>query len=87
MLTSIFANNRKLHKFATINSNFQKKSITLDMCQTVTSMYTNFQQSRVSIDQSKLCTQSNLQKIVSCINMQVKIRISKPNFFQTCIVV
>ena len=85
MLTNIFANNRKWYKFATTNSNFEKKSITLDTCQSITSMYTNFQQSRVSIDQSKPCTQSNLQKIVSCINMQLTIRISKPNFFRTCI--
>ena len=55
MLTNIFANNRKLHKFATTNSNLEK-SITLDMCQSITSMYTNFQQNRVSIDQSKPCT-------------------------------
>ena len=49
-------------------------------------MYINFYQNRVSIDQSKPCTQSYLQKIVSCINMQHTIRISKPNFFQTCII-
>ena len=34
-------------------------------------MYINFYQNRVSIDQSKPCTQSYLQKIVSCINMQL----------------
>ena len=44
-------------------------------------MYINFHQNQVSIDQSKPCTQSYLQKIVSCINMQLAIRISKPNFF------
>ena len=49
-------------------------------------MYINFYQNQVSIDQSKPCTQSYLQKIVSCINMQPAIRISKPNFFQTCII-
>ena len=41
-------------------------------------MYINFYQNRASIDQSKPCTQSYLQKIVSCINMQLTIRISKP---------
>ena len=49
-------------------------------------MYINFHQNRVSIDQSKPCTQSYLQKIVSCMNMQLTIRILKPNFFQTCII-
>ena len=81
MLTNIFANNRKLHKFATTNSNFEK----IDYFRHVSKYnehvgYTNFQQNRVSINQSKPCTQSNLQKFVT-------IRISKPNFFQTCIIV
>ena len=49
-------------------------------------MYINFYQNRVSIDQSKPCTQNYLQKIISCIIMQLTIRISKPNFFQTCII-
>ena len=64
-----------------------KKLITLDVCQSITCMYTNFQKNRVSIDQSKSCTQSYLQKILSCINMQLTIQISKPIFFQTCIIV
>ena len=44
-------------------------------------MYINFYQNQVSIDQSKPCTQSYLQKIVSCINMQLAIRISKTKLF------
>ena len=46
--TNLFANNRKLHKFATTNSNFGKKSIISDMHHRVTYMYINFQQIRVS---------------------------------------
>ena len=41
VLTSIFAKNRNLHKFATTNCNF-KKSITLDMNHHKTYMYINF---------------------------------------------
>ena len=40
-------------------------------------MYINLHQNRVSIDQSKPYTQSYLRKIVSCIIMQLTIRISK----------
>ena len=72
MLTNIIANNRNCINLQ-LPIVILKKSITLDMCQSITSMYTNFQQNRVSIDQSKPCTQSNLQKIVSCINMQLTI--------------
>ena len=38
---------RKLHKFATISSNF-KKSIILGMHHSITYMYINFQQNRVA---------------------------------------
>ena len=44
---SIFANNRKLHKFATTNSKFEKIDY-LDMHHNITYMYTNFQQTQVS---------------------------------------
>ena len=40
--------NRKMHKFATTNSNFEKKSILLDMHHHKTYMYINFQQNRVT---------------------------------------
>ena len=42
-----FANNRRLHKFATANGNFEK-SITPDMHHCITYTYINFQQNRVS---------------------------------------
>ena len=42
VLTNIFANNNKLHKFATTNSNFEKKPIKSDMCHRKMYMYINF---------------------------------------------
>ena len=45
--TNIFANNCKLHKFATTNSNFVKIHY-LDMHHLIAFMYINFQQTRVS---------------------------------------
>ena len=47
VLTKIFANNRKLHKFATTNSNIEKKKNS-DMHHRIMYMYINFQQVRVS---------------------------------------
>ena len=44
--TSLFAQYRKLHKFATTISNFEKKNL-LDMHHHKTYMYINFQQNRV----------------------------------------
>ena len=47
--TNLFARNRKLHKFATINSNFEKKkNFFLDMQHHKTNMYINFQQNRIN---------------------------------------
>ena len=45
--TNLFAKNRKLHKFATSNSNFEKKMY-LDMHHHKTYMYINFQQNRIN---------------------------------------
>ena len=42
--TNLFAQYGKLYKFATTNSKFEKKSITLDMHHHKTYMYINFQQ-------------------------------------------
>ena len=47
MLTSLFAKNRKLHKFATTN-NFFEKSTFSDMHHHRTYMHINFQQNRVN---------------------------------------
>ena len=46
MHTNLFAQYRKLHTFATTNSNFEKKII-LDMHDHKTYMYINFQQNQV----------------------------------------
>ena len=45
--TNLFAKNRKLHKFATTNSDFEKKMY-LDMHHHKTYMYINFQQNRIN---------------------------------------
>ena len=46
--TNLFAKNRKLYKFETTNSNFEKKTIFLDMHHHKTYMYINFQQNRIN---------------------------------------
>ena len=46
--TNLFAKSRKLQKFATVNSNFEKKNINSDMRHRKTYMYSNFEQTRVS---------------------------------------
>ena len=46
--TNFICKNCKLHKLATTNSNFFKKSILLDMHHHEKYMYINFQQNRVS---------------------------------------
>ena len=48
MHTKLFAKRRKLDKFATTNSNSEKKTILLDMLHHKTDMYINFQQNRVN---------------------------------------
>ena len=82
--TNIFANNRKLHKIATTNSNIEKMIIS-EMHHRITYVYINFQQIRVNIDQSKLCSQIYLQIIASCINLQLPIVILENRLLQTCV--
>ena len=70
VLTNIFANNRKLHKFATTNSNF-KKNIISDMHHRVTYMYINFQQNQVgrtvkSVHKNIFANNSKLHKFACC---------------------
>ena len=57
--TNLFAQHRKLHKFATTNSNFEKKTILLVMHHHKTYMYINFQQNQVK---TQPCTQVYSQK-------------------------
>ena len=63
MNTNLFAKNGKLHKFATTNSNFVKKSILLDMHHRKMYMYINFQQNRVSTSVETVHTNLFAQKI------------------------
>ena len=74
---------RKLHKFATTDSKFTNHQL-FQIC-------INVQRTCISIfsiiglvEQSKLCTQMYLQKIVSCINLQLAIKNSKNHAFRTC---
>ena len=71
VLTSIFAKIRKLHKFATTNSNFEK----MDYFKHV-SLYTtciSIFKKMGFVDQPKQFTQVYLQKYESCINLQLPI--------------
>ena len=45
--TTLFAQYRKLHKFATTNSNFKKKTLLLDIHHHKTYMYIDFQRNQV----------------------------------------
>ena len=75
--TNIFANNRKLHKFATTNSIFFKNrhfQTCIIVKYTCISIYNKIR----LVDLSKPCTQIYLQK--KCINLQLAIRILKKRF-------
>ena len=81
--TNIFANNRNLHKFATTNSNFEKKDY-LDMHHhNNVHIYQFLAKSGWYVDHSKTVHTIYLQKIASCINLQLPIVIlKKKNFFR-----
>ena len=69
--TNLFAQYRKLHKFATTNSNFEKKSTLSDMHHRKTYMHINFQQTWVSRSVKTVHTNSfakkcKLHKFVTC---------------------
>ena len=80
--TKLFAKNRKLHKYATYNLNFETKLLS-DMHHRITYLYINFQQNRVSRSVKTVHT-SLLQIFANCINLQLAIRISKNDAFRTC---
>ena len=71
---------KKLHKFATTNSNYLKKSTLSDMHHRKRYMHINFQQNRVS--KSAKTVHTNLMA-KSC-KLQLAIRISKNHVFRTC---
>ena len=82
MHTKLFAKTRKLHNYATYNSNFKTKLLS-DMHHGITYLHINFQQNRVS--RSVKTVHTNLfAKIANCINLQLAIRISKNQAFRTC---
>ena len=76
---SYLQKNRKLHKYATYNSNFETKLLS-DMHHRITYLYINFQQNRVR--RSVKAVHTSL--FANCINLQLVIRISKNHAFRTC---
>ena len=83
VLTSIFAKNRKLHKFATTNNNFFENRL-FQTCIIVKRTCISVFSKIGLVDQSKPCTQVYLQKFANCINLPLAIRISKNHAFRTC---
>ena len=85
--TNLFAQYGKLHKFATTNSNFEKKSIILDMHHHKTYMYINFQQNLVKTQVVTVLTNlfAKKRKLHKFCNYQ-KYFWKNPRF-QTCIIV
>ena len=85
--TQIYLHNIKLHRFATTNSNFEKKSIILDLHHHKTYMCINFQQNRVetqvvTVLTSLFAKNRKLHKFATTNNIFLKIRL-----FQTRIIV
>ena len=78
MHTKLFAKNRKLHKYATYNSNFETKLLS-DMHHRITYLYINFQQNRVNRSVKTVHT----SLFANCINLQLAIRIFKNHAFRT----
>ena len=74
--------NRKLHKYATYNLNFETKLLS-DMHHRITYLYINFQQNRVSRSVNTVHT-TLFAIFANCINLQLAIRISKNHAFRTC---
>ena len=76
---SYLQKNRKLHKYATCNSNFETK-LFADMHHRITYLYINFQQNRVS----RSVKTAHTSLFANCIDLQLAIRISKNHTFRTC---
>ena len=77
--TNVYAKNRKLHQFAATNQ--LKKSILSEIHHRKTYMYINFFIKIGLVDQLKPCTQIYLQKLASCVDMQLPIVILKNKLF------
>ena len=82
MHTKLFAKNRKLHKYATYNLNFETKLFS-DMHHRITYLYINFQQNRVSRSVKTVHT-SSFANICKLHEFQLAIRILKNHAFRTC---
>ena len=84
--TNLFAQYRKLHKFATTNSNFEENQsfwTCIIIKHTCISIF-----SKIGLKhKSRPCLQVYSQKIASCINLQLRIIIFQNRQFQTCIIV
>ena len=77
--TKLFAKNRKLHNYATYNSNFKTKLLS-DMHHRITYLHINFQRNRIS--RSVKTVHTNLFA-KNCKLHQFAIRISKNQAFRT----
>ena len=77
--TNIFANNRNLHKFATTNSNFEKKILFRHASSYNVHVYQFLAKSGWYVGHSKTVHTIYLQKIASCINLQLPIVILNKN--------
>ena len=78
--TNLFAQYRKLHKFATTNSNFEENQsfwTCIIIKHTCISIF-----SKIGLKHKFI-----RKKIASCINLQLRIIIFKNRLFQTCIIV
>ena len=80
-LTNIFANNCKLHKFATTNSNFEEKQQLIQTCDIIKRTCISIFSKLGLVDQSKPFTLMYLKKMASYINLQLPIVILKKQFF------
>ena len=70
MHTKLFAKNRKLHKYATYNSNFEINLLS-DMHHRITYLYINFQQNRVrrsvkTVHTNLFANNCKLHKFATC---------------------
>ena len=83
MHTNLFAKNRKLHNLQ-LPILISKNSIISDIHHRAMYMYNLSIFSKIMlVDQSKPCTQIDLQIIMNCINLQLALRISRNHSFQT----
>ena len=84
--TNLFAQYRKLHKFATTNSILKKKTIILDMHDHKTYIYINFQQNPVKTQVMTLHT-SLFAKNHKLHKFATTKTIFRNRLFQSCIIV